>query len=110
MGELIHRHSAVVRSADGKRYRAASYGERRRDGTWSGWIEFVPADGPQGIPLRTEQETSQPDRQAVEYWAGGLEPIYLEGALRRAESGQRAEGRGQRAEGRSGQRVDLGRG
>ena len=84
MAELIHQHSTVVRGEDGKRYRATSYGERRRDGTWCGWIEFVPADGHQDVRLRTNQETSQPDRQAVEYWAGGLEPIYLEGALKRA--------------------------
>jgi hypothetical protein len=35
--------------------------------------------------LRTEQETSQPNRVAVEYWASGLEPIYLEGAFARAQ-------------------------
>ena len=35
--------------------------------------------------LRTDQETSQPNRSALEYWADGLEPIYLEGALARAQ-------------------------
>jgi len=35
--------------------------------------------------LRTEQETSQPNRAAIEYWADGLEPIYLDGALARAQ-------------------------
>jgi hypothetical protein len=94
MAELIHRHSKVVRSGDGKRYRATSYGEQRRDGTWSGWIEFVPADGAQDAALRTDQETSQPDRQAVDYWAGGLEPIYLEGALNRARKRQERSGVG----------------
>lgn len=85
MSDLIHEHSVIVTANDGMRYRARVYGERRREGTWSGWIEFVPADG--GRPstiLRTGQETSQPDRRAVEYWAGGLEPVYLEGALIRA--------------------------
>ena len=85
MSDLIHEHSVIVTANDGVRYRARVYGERRREGTWSGWIEFVPADG--GRPsttLRTGQETSQPDRKAVEYWAGGLEPVYLEGALTRA--------------------------
>jgi len=86
MPEFIHEHSVVVTSNDGMRYRARVYGERRREGTWSGWIEFVPADGGRAsaAPLRTGQETSQPDRKAVEYWAGGLEPVYLEGALTRA--------------------------
>jgi len=86
MPEFIHEHSVVVKSDDGMRYRARVYGEQRREGTWSGWIEFVPADGGRlaDTALRTGQETSQPDRKAVEYWAGGLEPVYLEGALTRA--------------------------
>jgi hypothetical protein len=33
----------------------------------------------------TDHETSQPNRIAIEYWAGGLEPIYLESALARAQ-------------------------
>jgi hypothetical protein len=86
MAELIHQHSAVVRGKDGVRYRASIYGERRHDGTWSGWIEFVPSDQSSGASrMRTDQETSQPDRAAVDYWAGGLEPVYLDGALQRAQ-------------------------
>ena len=95
MTELIHEHSATVTGNDGMRYRARVYGEQRRDGTWGGWIEFVPADGgATSHALRTGQETSQPDRNAVEYWAGGLEPVYLEGALSRARaaSGARTQG------------------
>ena len=34
--------------------------------------------------LRSPRETTQPNRQDVEYWATGLTPVYLEGALRRA--------------------------
>lgn len=37
--------------------------------------------------LRTGQETSQPNRSALEYWATGLETIYLDGAFKRAVSG-----------------------
>jgi hypothetical protein len=47
--------------------------------------------------LSTEQETSQPDRKAVEYWAGGLEPVYLEGALARALRRQRVRTSASRA-------------
>ena len=82
MANLIHEHSTLVQGRDGKRYRARSYGESRKDGTWSGWLEFVALDG--RAIMRTDQETSQPDRKAVEYWASGLEPVYLEGALQRA--------------------------
>ncbi|HEX5438895.1 MAG TPA: hypothetical protein VFW98_17210 [Gemmatimonadaceae bacterium] len=72
---------------DGTRYRALIYGEQRPQGNWSGWIEFVPSGDTTlqlGRRSRTGQETSQPDRAALEYWAGGLEPLYLEGALARA--------------------------
>ncbi len=61
-------------------------GEERDDGTWTGWLEFHPSDASEPV-LGTEQETSQPNRAALEYWAGGLEPVYLEGALARAHRG-----------------------
>jgi hypothetical protein len=83
MPHLIHRHTARVKAPDGTEYCAHTYGDSRPNGTWSAWIEFVPASG-RGPLLSTDQETSQPDRKAVEYWAGGLEPVYLEGALSRA--------------------------
>jgi hypothetical protein len=51
------------------------------DGKWQGWIEFVPAGG--GEALRSARETTQPNRQDTEYWATGLTPVYLEGALQR---------------------------
>jgi hypothetical protein len=59
-------------------------GEERVDGTWEGWLEFHQSNTSQQI-LHTDQETSQPNRAAIEYWADGLEPIYLEGALARAQ-------------------------
>jgi len=62
-------------------------GRDREDGTWEGWLEFHPTDA--GHPtLSTERETSQPNRTALEYWADGLEPVYLEGALARAARGR----------------------
>ena len=41
----------------------------------------VEGDGP---VLRTERETSQSSRGALETWALGLEPAYFEGAFSRA--------------------------
>ena len=38
-----------------------------------------------GKTLKTGEETSQPDKNAVAYWATGLEPVFLEGALKRAK-------------------------
>jgi hypothetical protein len=52
------------------------------DGCWEGWIEFVPTGG--GEPVRTSRETTQPNRTDTEYWASGLTPVYLDGALNRA--------------------------
>lgn len=83
MAVFIHRHSATIRGHDGTTYGASIYGAQRADGTWKGWIEFDPEDHSRPR-VRTDQETSQPDRAAVVYWAGGLQPVYLEGALERA--------------------------
>jgi hypothetical protein len=33
---------------------------------------------------RSPVETTQPNREALTYWASGIEPVYLEGALERA--------------------------
>jgi len=79
---LIREHPTKV--IDGEiTYVVQICGEERTDGTWEGWLEFHPTEISQPV-LRTDQETSQPNRAAVEYWADGLEPIYLEGALARA--------------------------
>lgn len=83
MPEVIHTHSARVRADDGSIWEARIMGEARRDGTWAGWLQFHPRDDDEQ-PVSTGQETSQPDRRALEYWAGGLQPVYLEGALARA--------------------------
>jgi hypothetical protein len=81
--ELIHEHSTRVKDLDGTTYVARVCGKGRADGTWEGWLEFHPTDGHQPM-LRTGRETSQPNRVSIEYWASGLEPIYLDGAFARA--------------------------
>jgi len=80
---LIRKHPVKVIEGD-TAYVVRICGEERADGTWEGWLEFHPTDTGQPI-LRTDQETSQPNRSAIEYWADGLEPVYLEGALARAQ-------------------------
>lgn len=65
----------------GSTYRVRVIGAERGDGTWEGRLEF--RHGTAG-PLRTGEETSQPNREALEFWVTGLEPVYLEGALQRA--------------------------
>lgn len=83
MAELILEHSTSVRTPEGQLFAPCVIGEPQNDGTWVGWIEFVPADRSR-LRLRTERETTQPNRKALEYWATGLEPVYLEGAFERA--------------------------
>ena len=80
MAKLIREHSTEVKDGDAT-YIVRIYGEERTEGTWEGWLEFHPTDKSKPV-LRTAQETSQPNYVAIEYWAFGLEPIYLEGALR----------------------------
>jgi len=85
MAELLQEYTTVVRGSDDTTYTVRSYGEERADGTWTGWIEFEP-DNPGKPTLLTDQETSQPNRVAVEYWATGLEAVYFEGAFERAHA------------------------
>ena len=62
-------------------YIAQACGRERDDRIWEGWLEFVPDDG--SLVLRSQRETTQPNRTALEYWASGLTPIYLKGARER---------------------------
>jgi hypothetical protein len=68
--------------AEGTRWNPCIVGRERSTGLWEAWLEFRPEDG---RPRRvTDRETTQPNHNALEYWAGGLEPVYFEGAFRRA--------------------------
>ena len=67
---------------DGPRYLARVLAARTGPDHWEGWIEFTAESD--GATVRTERETTQPNLADLEYWAGGLSRIYLEGALRRA--------------------------
>jgi hypothetical protein len=84
MEQLIHTFTTPVREADsGALYIAEVLGRQRSDGRWEGWLEFGPVAG---VGLwRTGRETTQGSLDALIYWATGLEPVYLEGAFRRAE-------------------------
>ena len=92
VAELIHEHPTHVRTPDGEVFVARTYGEERADGTWIAWLEFEPADG-RGATLRTERETTQASRDALEIWASGLEAAYFEGAFARARRARARSGR-----------------
>ena len=82
MAEVLVEFSDPVEGSDGRRYVARACGSESSNGLWQGWIEFVPTTG--GDVLRSGRETTQPNRQDAMYWATGLTPVYLEGALERA--------------------------
>ena len=82
MAEVLMEFAELVFGSDGTPYRAQASGGVMSDGLWEGWIEFIPLTG--GAPLRSPRETTQPKRADTIYWATGLTPVYLEGALVRA--------------------------
>ncbi len=84
MGETLVRFQSPVKGPDGTVYECQACGRAMNgDGRWEGWIEFTPIAG-EGEAVRTRRETTQPNRVDTVYWASGLTPIFLEGALARA--------------------------
>src|SRR4026209_1103608 len=81
-GETLLQFSSLVIGTVGPRREAGACGAPMPEGGWQGWIEFVTIDG--GDPVRSPRETTQPNRADTEYWATGLTPVYLDGALSRA--------------------------
>jgi hypothetical protein len=90
MRETLIQYETVLRGEDGRRYVAQSCGRERPDGTWEGWLEFIPEGG--GEVIRTERETTQPSRDTLRYWATGLTDPYLDGALLRVQRASAAPG------------------
>ena len=92
--ELVHRapdvqHAELVAeltehftAPDGRRYTVRVWAGPGTAGTWVGWLQFAALDG-QDV-RRTGQETTQPVRDDVLYWATGLGPAYFESAFSRA--------------------------
>ncbi|HEY6201808.1 MAG TPA: hypothetical protein VI056_02080 [Candidatus Limnocylindria bacterium] len=58
------------------------YASERIDGIWQSWLEFRGIG--RDVTLRTRRESEQANHRAVLYWASGLQPSYLDGALLRA--------------------------
>src|SRR5258705_12609736 len=82
MDDPVHRFSDVVRDPEGRGYGASVHASERIDGFWETWLEFRGLG--RDVTLRTRREPEQPNRRAVLYWASGLQPSYLDGALLRA--------------------------
>lgn len=77
VADIVHTFSEAFHE-----YTVRAYAEMRGN-VWIGWLEFQPKRG--GRTLKTGEETSQPSKDDVAYWASGVEKVYLEGALERAK-------------------------
>lgn len=84
MAEVFVTYNEPISTVDGITFQARACGREMTDGRWEGWIEFESADGTE--VLRSGRETTQPNRDDTAYWATGLTPVYLEGALTRARA------------------------
>jgi hypothetical protein len=82
MAEVLMEFADVLVDENRVKYHAHACGVEMPDGKWQGWLEFVRLDGAPAI--RSGRETTQPNRTDMLYWATGLTPVYLEGALQRA--------------------------
>jgi hypothetical protein len=83
MADLMLQFPDAVADARGA-FHARAMAREGEDGTWEGWLEFVPADAGAAISYTTPIETHQRDRVTMERWASGLTHVYAEGALARA--------------------------
>lgn len=86
MTEVLVEYDTLISAPDGSRSAARACGRKgvgKMLNMWEGWIEFIPLD-PGKRPLRSGRETTQPSREDLVYWATGLTPTYLAGALERA--------------------------
>ncbi len=82
MTETLVKFDEPIRRADGTPYIVQAMARRRDDNLWEGWLLFTPAKG--GEAVTSGRETTQPNRDAVMYWAQGLSRVYLMGALERS--------------------------
>ena len=81
MAQTLIKFDTPVTHRDGRSYIAMACGRERDNGQWEAWLEFEDVES--GEILRSQRETTQPNQKDTVYWATGLTPVYLEGALDR---------------------------
>lgn len=84
MDTLFQQFERPMTDGSGNSYLVFVQGRSRPHDTWEGWLVFERQRDSRRFS--TPVETTQPDAQAVLYWASGLTNTYLEGALDRALS------------------------
>jgi hypothetical protein len=84
MAEVLMSYDTPVIAPEG-RYHARAIGRLAEDRMWEGWFEFQPLDT-DGPVIVGSVESRQPEAHDLAYWATGITPVFLEGALDRALS------------------------
>ena len=82
MERLLQEFERRITDDQGTIYRVFLFGRSRPADTWVGWLVFERISD--GQRFSTDVETTQPNAEAVVYWATGLTDIYFDGALVRA--------------------------
>jgi hypothetical protein len=77
------KYDTLLIAPDGSAYTARACGRYVDGERWEGWLEFLFLPDAGGPVLRSRRETTQPDLDALRYWASGLSEVYLAGALER---------------------------
>lgn len=80
--QFVRQYTPILRSPTGETFVARVYTDRQPGGLWEAWLVFFSLTT--GGALATDRETTQGKREQVLYWATGLGPTYLQGALERA--------------------------
>lgn len=82
MDRLLQTFEVPFVDKSGDEYDVRLYGRSREHDTWQGWLVFTRRRD--GRTFTTDVETTQPNAEAVVYWAGGLTAAYWDGAFLRA--------------------------
>ena len=80
--QFVQQYTPILSTATGEQYVARAYTDRQPGGLWEAWLVFFSLTT--GAVLATDRETTQGRREYILYWASGLSPTYLLGALERA--------------------------
>jgi len=86
MFQLVRRYEPIA-DATGVIYQPRAYGDLQPDGSWNGWLVFFPIG--EGVVIATDRETTQNSLTSLVRWTATITPVYLEGALDRAQRIQR---------------------
>jgi hypothetical protein len=80
--QFVQQYPSILQAPSGEQFVARVYADRQRGGLWEAWLVFFSLTT--STVLATDRETTQGKREHILYWASGLSPTYLQGALERA--------------------------